>query len=122
MDKKHLQPLLFDKISIDLCIKYDNLMDVEKTKDYINYGGIKDEVKKSLDNDVPLEPKLVVKYNMSVVVKRIINNFKQNKEKMNKYTKKQYNALRKGKTLHYYMKNPSDIEFIKAIEDIVKYV
>ena len=114
--------ITYAKDYIDLCIKYDEMVDPDKGIDYTKYGSIGLKIKKYVSENRPIPLVLIQKYNICMIIRDIIGTAKVNEDKMNTYTKSQYSALRNGKTLRYYMKHPTDLAFIDSLRETMKLI
>lgn len=112
----------YNQECINMCMKYDELMDPTKGLDHTNYSKIKKDMTDKINTSVVIPVKLIQKYNICTILRNIVDKYKENEEKINMYTKKQYLALKNGKTLHYYMGSPNDVEFISSIKNIIDYL
>ena len=53
------------------------------------------------------------------MIGNILQEIKENQDKMNMYTKERYYAFANGRTLTFYMKHPENKEFISSVQRII---
>jgi len=114
-----------NNLNITNCLKFDNFIhsytdSSEKRIKCLNRYVT--DIKDCLSKGIPIKKEMIDQYNKCVSIDTMLKNIDNTLgfNTTNKYTLLKREAIKKGRTLHYYCEYPEDKEFTDVISDIIK--